>query len=317
MSARVNTVFCLNWRDNFKIQRKRVLYWATCFFALLISVFIFGCEPIGTRPNSIEKKPDTPKKPVSISNEKPKPDDKKDCISKIEETSVLRVAMQAGYPPFQMRNRAGGLMGMDVDLANMAAKRLGVQVRIVERSWSGLIDTVLEGEAEVLMSAMTITSNRNKRVLFTDPLLVTGRMFLVKSDELNKIRSSNDLNKSGTFICSTPDGLGPMDFSEIFPKASYREFPIPQAAIEEVLTGRCKAYIDQEFIIRMNCAKQADKVASSFERLTYEPIAFAVRPGETHWLNWLNNFIRQIQHDGSLERLRKKWLHDYYLDLNR
>ncbi len=312
MASQDNRAFYIKWSEGVKTHMGHNLRAIVGSFALLIALSMWGCER-----NEIEKSSHKPKESVSIPIQKPKEPDLNNCLNTIEETSVLRVAMQAGYPPFQMRNKAGVLVGMDVDLANMAAKRLGVQVRIVETSWSGLIDTVLEGRAEVIMSAMTVTSNRNKRVLFTDPLLVTGRMFLVRSDELNGIRSSKDLNKSGTFICSTPEGLGPMEFHEIFPDSSYREFPNSQTAIEEVLSKRCKAYIDNEFIIRMNCAKQADKLASSFERLTYEPIAFAVKPGETHWLNWLNNFIRQIQHDGSLESLRKKWLHDYYLDLNR
>jgi polar amino acid transport system substrate-binding protein len=52
-----------------------------------------------------------------------------------------------------------------------------------------------------------------------------------------------------------------------------------------------------------------------FTPLTYEPIAWAIRPGDTHWLNWLDNFIRMMHKDGALENLRKKWMHDYYLDV--
>lgn len=241
----------------------------------------------------------------------------KDTLQKIKNSSTLRVAMQGGYPPFQFRGPSGQLEGMDVDLANMVAKELAVQVRIEERPWNELIDALLADEADVIMSAMTITARRNMRALFTDPVLVTGRMFLVKRENLQKIRRVSDLNKPGNFLCSLPEGLGPLDFGRIFPEASHREFQTRERAIQEVMEGRCMAYIDEEFTIRMLCAKRSHELASSFQRLTHEPIAFAIRPGDNHWLNWLNNFIGKIKYDGSLDDLRKKWLQDYYLDLNR
>jgi polar amino acid transport system substrate-binding protein len=286
---------------------------------ILFCIFICcSCEGPGS-DGSLDPR----KKKYELKEQKDKPEESgqdttgpKDPLQRIRESGELRVGMQVGYPPFQMRDRTGRLEGLDIDLAKMAAKELSARVHIEERSWDNLMDALVSDEVDLIMSAMTITPQRNLRVMFTDPALVTGRMFLVKRGDLPEIRSAKDLNKPGFFLCSIPDGLGNLEFQEIFPRASYREFTSRAQAVDEVVAGRCKAYIDEEFAIRMACAKRSDKVASPFQRLTHEPVAFAVKPGSNHWLNWLNNFIHRIQHDGSLERLRKKWLHDYYLDLN-
>lgn len=47
--------------------------------------------------------------------------------------------------------------------------------------------------------------------------------------------------------------------------------------------------------------------------LTYEPLSFAIRKGDPDFLNWLDNFMRQIKEDkieNFHHKLYKKWLQD-------
>jgi polar amino acid transport system substrate-binding protein len=101
----------------------------------------------------------------------------------------------------------------------------------------------------------------------------------------------------------------------VITRAAFREFPDREAALNEVIQGRAHAYVHEEFDVRLACAKRPDVLIGRFIPLTFEPIAWAIAPGDSHWLNWLNNVILAMQRDGRLDELRKKWLHDYYLDL--
>jgi len=164
---------------------------------------------------------------------------------------------------------------------------------------------------------MTASPGRNAQVAFTSPVLDTGRMFLVHVKNLQRFKKLEDLNHQGIFVVSGPGGLGEMRIGEVLPEASYREFPDSPSALKEVLAGRAHAIIDEEFAIRLSAATYSDRLGSAFEPITYEPIAWAVRPDDYHWLNWLNNFILIIQRDGRMDALKKKWLHDYFLDINQ
>ena len=228
----------------------------------------------------------------------------------------LRVGMQVGYVPFQMHGHDGNLVGLDVDLAEMVARSLNVVLRVVRLTWQELIPSLLEGKTDVVMSGMTVTPERNVQVLFTLPVLETGRMFLVHASNAEQFKNLEDLDKQGIFIVSTPGGLGEIRIRELLPKASYREFPDRKRSIGEVLERRAQAFIDEEFSIRLACATHPHILTSRFKPVTYEPMSWAVRPGDLHWLNWLNNFIRKIHGDGRLESLKKKWLQDYFLDMN-
>jgi len=227
----------------------------------------------------------------------------------------LRVGMQVGYVPFQMLGNDGTLVGLDMDLASMVARSLRVNLRIVRQTWQELIPSLLEGKTDVVMSGMSVTPERNLQVAFTIPLVETGRMFLVHRSNERAFQNIQDLDKNGIFVVSAPGGLGELRIRDSMPNVSHREFPDRKLALAEVLEKRAQAFIDEEFSIRLACAGQAETFASPFKPLTFEPIAWAVRPGDCHWLNWLDNFIRKINGDGRLDNLKKKWFQDYFLDM--
>lgn len=237
-------------------------------------------------------------------------------IAAVKERGELRVGMQIGYVPFEMIDKDGNPSGLDVEMAGLVARDLMANVKIVRGKWQELIPALLAGKTDVIMSGMAVTPSRNVEVLFTDPVVETGRMFLVHTANGARFRKFSDLNNPGIFVVAGPSGLGSVSVREALPRASYREFPDRNAALTEVLQNRAQAMVDDEFFIRYAAAAHAGTVVSHFQPITYERIAWAVRPGDFHWLNWLNNFIGMARRDGRLDKLKKKWLRDYFLDIH-
>jgi polar amino acid transport system substrate-binding protein len=215
--------------------------------------------------------------------------------------------MQAGYTPFQIQDSDGQIIGLDVDAAGMVAQALGVRLRIVRQDNRELIPSLLRGKTDVIMSALSITPERNAKVLFTRPVLETGRMFAVHREYAESFQQLSHLNRGGLLLVSGPSGYGNLKAEEAIPLAACRELPDSRSALDEVIQGRAHAYVDEEFAVRMACAKYPDLLVGRFEQFTYEPIAWAIRPDDIHWLNWLNNFIDMMRHDGALDALQKKW----------
>lgn len=261
------------------------------------------------KPRSAET---PPKKPVSL-----RVLAEGGTIQAVKKRGELRVGMQVGYVPFEMVGSKGTLVGMDVDAAQLVARSLMVNLRIVRQNWQDLIPSLLSGDTDVIMSGMNITPARNAEVLFTAPVLESGRMFVIRPENGARFKKFRDLDQPGVFIVSGPGGVGALHVKELLPKASYREFKTRKAALAEVLEKRAHALVDEEFYVRLAAASHPGSLTPRFQAVTYEPIAWAVRPGDTHWLNWLNNFIRTMQKDGTLDTLKKKWLQDYFLDINR
>jgi polar amino acid transport system substrate-binding protein len=236
------------------------------------------------------------------------------ALERIQEKGELRVAMQVGYAPFEMLAADGGVAGFDVDMAQMIAASLKVEPRIIRLTWPELIPALLSGDADLIMSGMTITPERNMQVSFTSSILETGRMFVAHASNIDRFKNPADLNVPGVFIAHPPGGLGALKPGVFAPKASFREFPDRASALKETLERRAHAYIDEEFAVRAACGARPHMLVSKYEPLTYELVAWAVHPAESHWLNWLNNFILIIHGNGRLDELRKKWFQDYFRD---
>ncbi len=275
---------------------------------LLIIPILWGC---GKTDSPVAPLP----KPAAPAVKTPPPDKISDTLSSIKQRGELRVGMQVGYPPFEMLNGNGELIGFDVQAANMIAAALKVELRLVRLNWSEVIPMLLDGRIDIIMSGMTITPEKNLQIMFTAPVVETGRMFITQAKSSDKFKTLKDLDTAGAFVVSVPGGPGELRVSELLPNTSFREFPDRKTAIAEIIEKRAQAYIDEEFAVRALCAGKSSVLASKFEPLTYELIAWAVKPGDVHWLNWLNNFILKIQGDGRLDDMKKKWLHDYFLDV--
>lgn len=291
------------------LTRRQVLLPA--FLTFVLALALLSCQ----HPNSEKAESRTTQAETAVAPSQIRPEADAGVIEAIRRRGELRVGMQVGYVPFQMQGPKGSLVGFDVDCAEAVARALGVGLRIVRLSWEELLPALIEAKADVVMSGMTITSERNIEVVFTAPVLDTGRMFLVHRKNAERFTRLKDLDRANVFVVTRNGGLGTLRLNEAIPKAGVREFADQAAALAEVIQGRAQAYIDEEFIIRMEAAKRSDLLVGAFAALTYEPIAWAIRPGDPHWLNWLDNFIRMMHKDGTLENLRKKWMHDYYLDV--
>ena len=51
----------------------------------------------------------------------------------------------------------------------------------------------------------------------------------------------------------------------------------------------------------------AGKLLFLEEPFTYEPLAFGLKKGDYDSLNWINNWLNQIRHDGTYDRIHDKW----------
>jgi polar amino acid transport system substrate-binding protein len=98
--------------------------------------------------------------------------------------TTLRVATRTVPPLVQKDN--GRLTGFSIDLWNAVADRLGAKTEFVEMpDVSSLLDSVHGGKADVGISAISITAERDRTFDFSQPMLAAGLQILVrgKSDQ--------------------------------------------------------------------------------------------------------------------------------------
>ena len=173
---------------------------------------------------------------------------KNSTLNKIVQRGELRVGLDPGYMPFEMKDKKGRLIGYDIDMAKKMAKEMGVKVKFVSTAWDGIIAGLLTEKFDIIMSGMTITQSRNNKVNFANPYIVVGQTMLMKKSLNSKIKTAADLDKKEYTIVTKLGVTGEIAARKFFKNAKILTFETEADAASEVLNGKADAMVyDQPY----------------------------------------------------------------------
>ena len=234
---------------------------------------------------------------------------KKSTLENILKKGELWVGFDSGYMPFEMTNQKGRYVGFDIDMAKEMAKAMGVKFVPVNTAWDDMIPSLTTGKFDIIISGITVTQERNLKISFTDPYIIVGQTILIDKKHERKINSYKDLNDPKYIVTSQSGTTGEEAAKNLIPKCTYKSFKTEKEAVLEVINGNADAFVyDLPFCVVVMVMQGKDKLTFLDKPFTYEPLAWAIRKGDPDFLNWLNNFLRQIKKDGRYERIYNKWI---------
>ena len=118
--------------------------------------------------------------------------------AEIKQAGALKLTVNSTYAPMEYRDPATNeLVGLDIDLANELAKRLGVKIVWSETPFAELIPSLQTRRADFIISGISDRASRRETADFVD-YLATGPQFFVMAD--NAAKDATDLcgKKVGT-----------------------------------------------------------------------------------------------------------------------
>ncbi|MEJ2067981.1 MAG: transporter substrate-binding domain-containing protein [Deltaproteobacteria bacterium] len=213
------------------------------------------------------------------------------------------------YQPFEMKDANGKIIGFDVDLAQMMADELNVTLEIVESNWDGIIPDLINKKFDIIISGMSITTERNKAINFSSPYYLSGKCLLVNIEYAGRVISYHDLNRPGVVVATTFHN--DMILDRYLPDATIVRHEKADEAALEVSEGKAQAFIVDKALVATYAGKYPDTTFSIMTPFTYEPIAMGMRKGDPDLMNWIDNFIEIISGDGRLALLEQKWMLDF------
>jgi polar amino acid transport system substrate-binding protein len=234
---------------------------------------------------------------------------KKSTLETILKKGELWVGFDSGYMPFEMTDQKGKYVGFDIDIAKEMAKAMGVKFIPINTAWDDIIPSLTTGKFDIIISGMTVTQERNLKISFADPYIIVGQTILINKKHERNINSYKDLNHSKYIVTSQSSTTGEQAVKNLIPKCIYKPFKTENEAVNEVINGNADAFVyDLPFCVVVMVMQGKDKLTFLDKPFTYEPLAWAIRKGDPDFLNWLNNFLRQIKNDGRYERIYNKWI---------
>lgn len=222
---------------------------------------------------------------------------------------TLTVCTHLPYKPFQYTDNNGDVVGFDVDLTGLLAKKLGVQQKIVDVDWNQVTSGAAfkAGKCDVGEGGMTITPERQKAILISEPYFnATQALLTTASSGINTIA---DLK--GKKVGVQTDTTGEIYGNKMAKKYGYTTVTFDDYALEvnAVKAGNVDAAINDNGVLYDFVKNNPDtKVAQEFN--TGEQYGFAAEkddPNATKLMNMFNSVLDQAKQDGTMDKIYKKW----------
>jgi polar amino acid transport system substrate-binding protein len=226
-----------------------------------------------------------------------------DFRSSDEEMPTYIVGTEAQFPPFEIVDSKGNVIGFDVDLMNAIAEDQGFKVEYLDQDFAGLIPALQTGNVDIIASGMTITDEREEQVDFSEPYINAGLALAVLTGN-EDIQSVDDLQ--GKTVAVQTGSTGFMKAEELQKAgiiAEIKDFPHVNEAIEELKIGGADAMINDLPVTEAFIAAQPDVIKIVGEPLNSEDYGFAVRTGNTELLEMINAGLENVKASGKYDEL--------------
>ena len=110
---------------------------------------------------------------------------------RLQQGGALRVAIDPSFPPFDSMDANGEVAGFDVDLARDLARRLAVPVEFKSIAFDGLVDAVIAGKVDVVISAFPLDPRLTQDIRYSQPYFEAGLVLAVP--EGSSVQTTTDL----------------------------------------------------------------------------------------------------------------------------
>ncbi len=97
----------------------------------------------------------------------------------IEEGKLI-MSTNAAFPPYEMTTDDGGFAGIDVEIAEAIAKKLGLKLEILDMDFDAALLAVNEGKSDIVMAGVTVNEDRKLVMDFTDSYATGEQVVIVK-----------------------------------------------------------------------------------------------------------------------------------------
>jgi len=233
------------------------------------------------------------------------PSNAADRFEAVKARGILRVAIEGSYPPFNFVDPASGQMdGYDVDVARLLGTRLGLKVELVPTAWTDILDGLVAGRYDIVVSQVIVTPGRARIVDFSAPYTYSSARLIVRSNDATAYASLADLK--GKTV-----GVPRASVYEVRARSvagvNVRSYPAAPENLQDLAFGRIDVALNDSLMVAWLAGRSIWPVKPGPIVWTGQRSAVAIQKGNPALKAAIEQGLRQGRADGSLTRLSRKW----------
>ncbi len=216
-------------------------------------------------------------------------------LDEVKEAGKLVIATSPDFPPFESLE-GDEVVGIEVEIMKLICEDLGVECEFVQMDFDSVLIGIQAAKYDCAMSGITVTPDREKNMLFTDPYYVAAQAIVVKED--SAIASKEDLkDKKVSVQTGTTAESGCKDEG-----IAVEAFQANADAKAALTTGKVEAWVvDNLTAIQM--VEEGDGLKILDEAMTEEPYAFAFAKGSETLVEEITKSLNKLVADGTVEKI--------------
>lgn len=218
------------------------------------------------------------------------------------EKKVLTMATNAEFPPYEYKE-GDGYKGIDVEIAEAIAAKLGMELKIEDIAFDSIIPGVQTGKYDMGMAGLTVNEERLQTVNFSDSYATGIQSIIVK--EGSDIKSADDLagKKIGVQTSTTGDIYATDDFGE----ENITRYENGAVAVQGLLEGKVDCVIIDNAPAKSYAEANEGLVVLDTEYVQ-EEYAICFAKENTQLQADVNKALGELIADGTVQTIIEKYI---------
>lgn len=225
------------------------------------------------------------------------------------EDGKLHMSTNAAFPPYEMIKDDGTFEGIDVEVAQAIADKLGLELVVDDMGFDAALLAAQNNQSDMVMAGVTVTEERQKVMDFSDSYATGVQVVIVKED--SPIASVDDLSNAEMIGCQKAT-TGYIYCSDTVENGGYGEdhvtaYDTGATAVMALVNGQVDAVVidsapAEEFVKANPGLKILDT------EFAVEDYAIGVAKGNTALLDAINGAMAELKADGTLQAIVDKYI---------
>ncbi len=229
-----------------------------------------------------------------------------DSFQKIKDKGVFVLGFDENFPPMGFKE-GSEYTGFDIELARALFQRLGIELKLQPIDWKANIMELNSGNVDCLWNGLTITEDRKKEIIFSEPYLKNEQVVVVMDS--SPVKTLADLEGKKLGLQSGSSANEALDANEVF-KSSLGEvvpFKDNMTAFMDLESGGLDAVLVDSIVAGYNITTSGKPYRILDEKLAPEEYGIGFRKGDVALRDAVNAELEKMAADGTLAQISTKW----------
>ena len=217
-------------------------------------------------------------------------------------TKKLVMGTNASFPPYEYVE-GNEIVGIDAEIAQAVAEKLGMALEIKDMEFDSLIPAVANGSIDIALAGMTVTDERKESVNFSDSYATGVQVIIVKED--SDIASPDDL--AGKKIGVQTGTTGDIYITKEYGQENVSQYSNGSLAVQALLNGQVACVVIDHEPAKNYVAQNAGLKILETEYTT-ENYAAAIAKNHTELLEKFNKALAELTAEGKIAEIIEKYI---------